>query len=185
MLNRLFAALVLLFATVPATAQSDVAQQQDSAVAASVTSPGGVLKIDLTINGEGRVGYRLSRQGRPVIGESHLGFLFTDQPQMLRNFEIAAQRTRDHDESWTTPWGEDRTIRDRYRELIIDLKERTGKKRQLRVEFRVYDDGLGFRYRLPARADGPWNIAEELTQFRIAQDGKAWWAPAFGTQDTN
>ena len=179
MLNRLIAALVLLIATVPATAQSDVAQQQGSAVATSVTSPGGVLKVDLTINGEGRVGYRLSRQGRPVIGESHLGFLFTDQPQMLRNFEIAAQRTRDHDETWTTPWGEDRTIRDRYRELVVDLKEKTGKKRQLTLEFRVYDDGIGFRYRLPARAEGPWNIAEELTQFRIAHDGKAWWAPAF------
>jgi alpha-glucosidase len=177
----LLAALSLLLA-VPAAAiaQSDVEQRHDYQLLTGVTSPGGTIRLDVTVNGEGRVGYQVSRQGKPVIGESHLGFLFTDQPQLLRNFELTGQRTSDHDESWTTPWGEDRTIRNRYRELVVDFREKSALRRRMTVEFRVYDDGLGFRYRLPAREDGkPTNIAEELTQFRIGQDGRAWWAPAF------
>ena len=180
MLIRLFAALALTLASTPIAAQSDVEQRHESGVVTSVASPSAMLKIDLTLNGEGRAGYRISRQGKAVMGESHLGFLFTDQPQMLRNFEIVAQRTRDHDETWTTPWGEDRTIRDRYRELLVDLQEKSSLKRRMSIEIRAYDDGVGIRYHLPARANNAaWNIAEELTQFRMAQDGKAWWAPAF------
>jgi alpha-glucosidase len=168
MLKRLFTALFLLIVAVPAVAQT-----------VTVQSPGNVLSVTLSLNGEGRAQYRVDRMGKPVIADSQLGFLFTDQPQMLRNFDIVGQRTSDHDETWTTPWGEDRTIRDRYRELVVDLAEKSSLKRRMSLEVRVYDDGLGIRYRLPARTGGSWNIAEELTQFRIAQDGKAWWAPAF------
>ena len=169
MLKRMFAAFVLLFVSVPAAAQT-----------ATVASPGEILSVTLSLNGEGRAQYRVDRQGKRVISDSQLGFLFTDQPQMLRNFEIVGQRTRDHDETWETPWGEDRTIRDRYREMVVDLQEKSGTKRRMAIEVRAYDDGIGLRYRLPAREGGKsTNIAEELTQFKIAQDGKAWWAPAF------
>ena len=169
MLIRLLAAIWLSMLAVPAMAQT-----------ASIGSPGKVLTVTFGLNGEGRMQYRVDRKGRPVIADSQLGFLFTDQPQMLRNFEIVAQRSSDHDDTWTTPWGEDRTIRNRYRELDVDLVEKTGLKRRLTIEFRVYDDGIGFRYRLPALPSGKaTNIAEELTQFRIASDGRAWWAPAF------
>jgi len=169
MLTRLLAALALLFLAAPAFAQN-----------VTVDSPGNVLRITLSLNGEGRAQYRVDRLGKPVIADSQLGFLFTDQPQMLRNFEVVGQRTRDHDETWTTPWGEDRTVRDHCRELIVDLQEKSSLKRRMTIEVRAYDDGIGFRYRLPARDGGKaTNIAEELTQFRVAQDGKAWWAPAF------
>ncbi|HXG81268.1 MAG TPA: glycoside hydrolase family 97 protein [Sphingomicrobium sp.] len=180
MLSRLFAAILLLFFTVPAHAQSDVEQRHGSGVLTSVSSPGGTIRVDVMLNEEGRAGYRIWRRQQPIVGESHFGFLFTDQPQMLRNFAVTGQRTRDHDETWQTPWGEDRTIRDRYRELVVDLQEKSSLKRRMSLEFRVYDEGVGIRYRLPARPNNAaWNIAEELTQFRIAQDGKAWWAPAF------
>ncbi|HET9397845.1 MAG TPA: glycoside hydrolase family 97 protein [Sphingomicrobium sp.] len=170
MLSRLIAALLLLlFIAAPAAAQTAIVQ-----------SPGDVLAVTVSLNGEGRAQYRIDRQGRAVISDSQLGFLFTDQPQMLRNFEIVGQRTGEHDETWPTPWGEDRTIRNRYRELVVDLAEKTGLKRRMAIEIRAYDDGIGIRYRLPARANNAaWNIAEELTQFKMAQDGKAWWAPAF------
>ncbi|MGI8931880.1 MAG: glycoside hydrolase family 97 N-terminal domain-containing protein [Sphingomicrobium sp.] len=169
MLTRLFVAFILLLVAVPAAAQ-----------VASIESPGKTLAVTLTLNGEGRMQYRVDRLGKPVIADSQLGFLLTDQPQMLRNFEIVAQRSSDHDDTWITPWGEDRTIRNRYRELDVDLVEKSGLKRRVGLEFRVYDDGVGFRYRLPARDGGKaTNIAEELTQFRIASDGRAWWAPAF------
>ena len=182
MLIRLIAAFVLLSVTVTgfSVAQSDVEQRPQSGVITSVLSPGAVLKVDVTLNGEGRVGYQVSRLGKPVVSESQLGFLFTDQPQMLRNFAMIGQKASDHDETWTTPWGEDRTIRNRYRELIVDFQEKSASKRRMSLELRVYDDGVGFRYRLPARENNAaWNIAEELTQFNVAQEGKAWWAPAF------
>ena len=170
MLIRLFTAIVLLFAvTAPAQAQ-DV----------SVASPGNVLGVTFSLNGEGRMQYRVDRLGKAVIANSQLGFLLTDQPQMLRNFAIVGRRTRNHDETWQQPWGEDRTVRDHYRELAVDLEEKSALKRRVTIEFRVYDDGVGFRYSLPARAGGAaTNIAEELTQFRVASEGRAWWAPAF------
>ena len=168
MLGRLCLLLALLFAA-PATA-ADV----------FLASPGKVLTVTLSLNGEGRANYRVDRLGKPVVADSQLGFLFTDQPQMLRNFEIIAERRRDQDETWTTPWGEDRSIRDHYREVTVDLAEKSSLKRRLTIEIRAYDDGIAFRYRFPDRAGGrAWNIAEELTQFAIASDGRAWWAPAF------
>lgn len=168
MLSRLCLLLALLLAG-PATA-ADVA----------LTSPGKVLTVTLSLNGEGRANYRVDRLGKPVVTDSQLGFLFTDQPQMLRNFEITAERRRDRDETWNTPWGEDRKIRDHYREVAVDLAEKSSLKRRLTIEIRAYDDGVAFRYRFPDRAGGKaWNIAEELTQFAIASDGRAWWAPAF------
>lgn len=166
MLTRLLALLALLIA---APAVADV----------SVSSPGGVLKVTIAAGGEGRVQYRVDRLGKPVIADSQLGFLFTDQPQFLRNWSISSSSTSDHDSTWETPWGEDRVIRDHHRSLLVNLSETSGPKRRYQLEVRAYDDGIAFRYRLPARADGAWNIAEELTQFRIARDGKAWWAPAF------
>jgi len=169
MLSQIVAVFALLFLAVPAAAQT-----------VSIDSPGKIIRVTLSLNGEGRAQYRVDRLGKPVIGDSQLGFLFTDQPQMLRNFEIVGQRSHDHDETWQTPWGEDRTVRDHYRELIVDLQEKSALKRRMSIEVRAYDDGVGLRYRLAALPNGAaWNIAEELTQFRIAQDGKAWWAPAF------
>ncbi len=169
MLTRCLVAFALLLAAAPALAQGIM-----------VESPTQVIRVTTTLNGEGRIQYRVDRLGKQVIADSQLGFLFTDQPQMLRNFAVVGSRTSDHDATWTTPWGEDRKIRDRYRELVVDLAETSNLKRKLSLEFRVYDDGVGFRYRLYARDGGQaTNITEELTQFRLASDGRAWWAPAF------
>src|SRR6202008_139617 len=109
-LFRVIAALVLCLVTVPAAAQ-DVAQAaQGSLSIASVSSPSGTLKVDVTLSPEGRAGYQVRREGKPVISESRLGFLFTDAPEMLRNFAFAGQSTRSFDERWEQPWGEYRTI---------------------------------------------------------------------------
>ena len=90
---RLFAAFVVTFVGVPAAAQ-DVAQAPSgSQIVASADSPSRVLHVDVTLNPEGRVGYMVSRLGKPVIAESRLGFLFTDAPEMLRNFEFAGRST--------------------------------------------------------------------------------------------
>jgi alpha-glucosidase len=145
------------------------------------TSPDGNIRVEVTINGEGRTGYRIWRGRSPIVAESHFGFLLTDAPQLLRNFElVSATPGAVVDQSWNQPWGEWRTIRDRHRPLTVTFQERTSLKRRMIVEFRIFDDGVGFRYRVPEQPNLKMlNIAEELTQFAIAQDGKAWWAPAF------
>ena len=178
-LFRVLGAFVLCLIAIPAAAQ-DVAQAAaGSQVIASVKSPAGTLRVDVTLNPEGRVGYAVSREGKPVIAESRLGFLFTNAPEMLRNFAFAGQSTRSFDDTWQEPWGEYRTIRNRYNELTVSFDETNWLKRRMTVMFRVYDDGVGFRYELPKRANFTQaDIADELTEFNVAEEGTAWWDEA-------
>jgi len=176
---RLLVAFVFFCFAVPAAAQ-DVAQAPPgSQIVASEDSPSKTIHVDVTVNAEGRVGYMVSRQGTPVIAESRLGFLFTDAPEMLRNFKAVGHTTRSFDQTWEEPWGEYRTIRDRYNELAISFDEQNWLKRRMTVVFRVFDDGVGFRYELFAAPGFTHaNIADELTEFNVAEPATAWWDEA-------
>jgi alpha-glucosidase len=106
--------------------------------------------------------------------------LFTDAPEMLRNFALAGQSTRTFDETWQQPWGEYRSIRNRYNELTVSFDEKNWDKRRMTVVFRIYDDGVGFCYEIPRHEKlAHANIADELTEFNVAEAGEAWWDPAF------
>ncbi|HXH52060.1 MAG TPA: glycoside hydrolase family 97 protein [Sphingomicrobium sp.] len=169
---RFLLALLALLGAAPSAAQTRTV--------ATRASPSGTLTLEVTINGEGRVGYAVARAGRPVIGESHLGFLFTDSRQMLRNMELLGTTTSSRDETWEQPWGEWRTVRDHHNELVATFQERDKLRRTMRVRFRIFDNAVAFRYELPRQPNLPRaNIVEELTQFRIVEPGEAWWAPAF------
>jgi alpha-glucosidase len=150
-----------------------------AATVARISSPGDVLTVTLEINDEGRPGYTVTRLGKPVIAESRLGFLLADAPKLERNFALASASTRSFDDTWEQPWGEWRFIRNHYNELRARFTEKTPPGRSLDVVFRVYDDGLGFRYEFP---DQPQlravNIAEELTEFAVVEPATAWWIPA-------
>jgi len=177
-LLRLLAA-VLAFVAVPVAAQTVAQAPSGSQIVASADSPSRTVHVDLTVNAEGRVGYMVSRLGRPVIAESRLGFLFTDAPEMLRNFKAAGHTTRSFDQSWEEPWGEYRTIRNRYNELAVSFDEQNWLKRRMTVVFRLFDDGVGFRYELfAAPGFSQANIADELTEFNVAEPGTAWWDEA-------
>jgi alpha-glucosidase len=148
--------------------------------AVNVSSPGGVLRVSVDVNGEGRPEYSVSRLGHIVISPSRLGFLFTDAPKFERNFTIAGHATRSADETWELPWGERRFVRNRFNELRVNLTEKAAPGRSLAIVFRVYDDGIGFRYEFPEQAGlSAVNIAEELTEFAVADPATAWWIPAF------
>ncbi|HYD38268.1 MAG TPA: glycoside hydrolase family 97 protein [Allosphingosinicella sp.] len=151
-----------------------------AAAPVQVSSPEGVLAVTVDVNGEGRPEYSVSRLGRPVILPSRLGFILTDAPKLERNFEIAASERRSADETWEQPWGERRFVRNRYNELRVRLAEKAAPRRTLDVVFRVYDDGVGFRYEFP---DQPTlrdvNIGEEITEFAVADPATVWWIPAF------
>lgn len=168
-LLQLFAALAVLLAF-PAVAQA----------APHATSPDGSIAVDVTSDGDGRVLYSISRNGKPIIAPSRLGFLFTDVAKLDRAIAVTGEETRDFDETWQQPWGEWSSIRNHYRELQVHFKETKGLGRVFTVTFRIYDDGVGFRYEFPDQPNMHGaNIAEELTEFAFAQDGTAWWKPAF------
>ncbi|HEX8584959.1 MAG TPA: glycoside hydrolase family 97 protein [Allosphingosinicella sp.] len=146
----------------------------------SVSSPDKVLTVTVDVNGEGRPEYSVSRLGEPLIAPSRLGFLLTDAPKLERNFEITSSATRSANERWELPWGERRFVQNRFNELRVSLTEKQDLKRRLDVVFRVYDNGLGFRYEFPGQPNlREVNIAEEITEFAVAQPATAWWIPAF------
>lgn len=147
---------------------------------ATATSPDGTVQVDVTIDGDGRAAYAVTRKGKQILAPSKLGFLFTDTVKIDRRLTVVGQETRDFDETWTQPWGEWKNIRNRYRELKVHLKETTTLARGFAVTFRLYEDGVGFRYEFPEQPNlAQANIAEELTEFAFASDGTAWWKPAF------
>jgi alpha-glucosidase len=118
--------------------------------------------------------------GRPVIAPSRLGFLQTDTAKLDRNFVVTADAATSHDDTWEQPWGERRFIRNRYTQLRVHLTERSGLQRRIDVVFRLYDDGIGFRYEFPDQPNlKTAKIGDELTEFAIIDSGTAWWIPAF------
>jgi alpha-glucosidase len=174
MLNRLIAMSALLFSTAVAAAATPPAP-----AAFSIASPDGRLSASITTDQEGRPSYRIDRDGKPVLGASRLGFIFLDTPKFERNLAISQPRTRRVDKQWEQPWGERRVIGNHYNELRVTLTETARPFRHFDVVFRVYDDGLGFRYEFPQQPGvGQLRIAEELTEFDLAEDATAWWIPA-------
>ena len=144
-----------------------------------IASPDGDLSVEVTTDNDGRPSYAVLRDGKPVITPSRLGLLFLDAPKFERNFVIAGHQARSFDETWEQPWGERHRIRNHYNELRLTLTEKNALKRSIDVVFRVYDDGLGFRYEFPDQAAlKEVKISEELTEFNIAEPATAWWIPA-------
>jgi alpha-glucosidase len=171
MLRAACLALIALSACLPVHAKPEVV--------ARVESPGRVLTVEIALD-EGRASYRVLRLGEEVVSPSRLGFLLRGAGgKFERNLSLASQSTRDHDETWELPWGESRTVRDHHRELRVRLVEGIEPRRALDVVFRVFDDGLGFRYEFP---DQPQLrdviIDDELTEFALAAPATAWWIPA-------
>jgi len=144
-----------------------------------VVSPDGRNEVTAEIRG-GRFYYSLQRDGRAVVEPSRLGFEFRGKPPLDRGLRIAGTARNTVDETWSQPWGEVREVRDHHNELRISLVEETASGRQLVVVFRVFNDGIGFRYELPEQPNlREFEITEELTEFVMADDARAWWIPAF------
>ena len=173
-----------LLATTAARAQDANPVEQAAPAAkplATATSPDKSIAVAIFIDGDGRPTYSVTRKGKAILGESRLGMAFTDAPKIERNIELIGKSTSSSDTSWTQPYGEWKTIRDNHTEFTVRFREKTGLKREMQVIFRIFDDGIGFRYFFPDQPNlHHANIADELTQFAFAQDGTAWWKPAYG-----
>lgn len=148
-----------------------------------LSSPGAINEIQFSLSAQGVPTYQVSHGAIQVLNPSELGFVFKDNDSLYRNFEIVAVERRSFDKEWDQVWGEKKTIRNNYNELAVQLQEKGAKKRKLNLEFRAYDDGVAFRYIFPEQGvkDSIF-IMDELTEFELAEDGKAWWIPAYDEQ---
>ena len=167
MLRFLIACLCLFWAS-PALADASF----------KATSPNGKILVEVG-SSFGEATYQISRAGKPVITRSKMGFLFTNAAKFDRSLSAISHTMRSFDETWDLPWGEAKSVVNRYNELTVTFEDGRGAPRQFSVTFRVYDDGVGFRYNFPDQPNlKQVAISEEMTEFNLAEDGTAWWIPA-------
>mgnify|MGYP003816618827 CR=1 FL=1 len=144
----------------------------------AISSPSGDLTVEFMLLAKGEPAYRVVYKGKPVVETSTLGFDFKGAPSLKAGFKITGQQTREFNETWTMPWGEQREVVNHYRELRVNLQERSGLKRQMNLVFRVFDDGLGFRYEFPKQPSmSEMVITDENTQFQLTSNPMCWWQP--------
>ncbi len=145
----------------------------------SVASPDGSLVVTFTLE-EGRPIYRVDRFGLPLIRPSRMGFVLQEQPPLVGPFRLVGLARDTVDTVWTQPWGEKKDIQSHYHELRMQLEESSDRLRRIDIVFRVFDEGVGFRYEWPAQPNlDRFVIMDELTEFRLAGDHTAWWIPAY------
>ena len=179
------------------------------AFSASVKSPNGNIELKFSVDDTGRPVYEMTYKGREVIKPSHLGLelakdrhssKWTNETDLMDKFIIADEKYSDFEETWQPVWGETKDILNKYNELAVTLKqvwqepkymgngENCGlaledHQREIIIRFRVYDEGIGFRYEFPQQKElNYFIIEEERTEFAMAGDHTAWWLP--GDYDT-
>lgn len=141
-----------------------------------VKSPGQNNELIFNLTQSGQPQYRFSSNGKSVIEPSLLGFEFEGIRKMTEGFEVVATEINTADTVWEQPWGEFKKIRDHHNELIIHLKD--GEGRLVDIIFRVFDDGLGFRYSFPKQPNlDKVKISNEITQFTFPFDNDVWSIP--------
>ena len=146
-----------------------------------VSSPDGNVELSFNLKDGHIPVYSLDYKGKPVVGESHLGFKLQGSG-MYDWFEISKTETREIDETWNPVWGEESQIRNHCNEMTVTLRQ-TSSNRFMKICFRVFDDGMGLRYEFPdQKSMAYFVITDELTEFAMTGDHTAWWIP--GDYDT-
>ena len=153
-----------------------------TAMAESITSPDGQLKLDFSVNTQGEPVYELSYKGKEVIKPSKLGLELKNDPGLMGGFACIDAKTSTFDETWEPVWGEVKSIRNHYNEMAVTLNQKA-QNRNIIIRFRLYNDGLGFRYEFPQQENlNYFVIKEEHSQFAMTGDHTAFWIP--GDYDT-
>lgn len=150
--------------------------------AQQVQSPNGTLKCTFSLTDKGQPSYRLDLGEKAVIKPSMLGFDLVDGSELRTGFELLDSEESTFDNTWQTVWGEESSIRNHYNQLIVKLHQK-GTARYMNIVFRLFDDGLGFRYEFPQQKGlNYFVIKEEDSQFAMTGDHMAYWIP--GDYDT-
>jgi hypothetical protein len=151
--------------------------------AQELLSPNKSFKFNFELK-NGTPFYQLSFNGKEVIEQSKLGLELVDIPSFLEGFQVLKSETNTVNETWSPILGEQSQIQNLYNELLVTLTQKDQKSRFIRIRFRLFNDGLGFRYEFPKQADlSYFTIKEEKTEFNLAGDHKTFWIP--GDYDTN
>lgn len=140
-----------------------------------VTSPDGTIRLAFAVDSAGRMTYSVTDGGVRLFEPSRLGFEAAEA-DLGDGFAVENVSRTSVDETWTQPWGENKENRSRYNEMAVRLRNGGGVRLTLR--FRVFDDGLGFRYEYEACGADSLRVTDELTEFRFAADGDSWTIPA-------
>jgi hypothetical protein len=144
----------------------------------TIFSPSKNIKVDFNLTKEGKPYYLVLKASEKVIDTSYLGFDFDNSIPFIDNFQIVKTSEREFNETWQMPWGEQLDVKNHYNELKVELQEISQLKRKLNIVFRVYDDGIGFRYEFPKQANFKEAvITNENTEFNLTEDYTTFWAP--------
>lgn len=154
-----------------------------TAIAQELRSPDGDLQLQFSLLSDGTPTYTLSFKGKTVINPSKLGFhLKNDKYSLLDGFAAAGVKHSRFDETWQPVWGETKNIRNQYNEMAVTLTQQPA-ERTMVIRFRLFNDGLGFRYEFPQQKNLTYFVVkEERTQFAMTGDHTAYWIP--GDYDT-
>lgn len=150
-----------------------------------LTSPDGRLQLSFDLTNDGTPTYKMDYNNKPVIATSRLGLELKNQKSLLDGFKMERVSRSSSDETWQPVWGEQSSIRNHYNEMAVCLSQPddNGHLREMIVRFRLYDDGVGFRYEWPAQDNFTYfTIKEERTEFAMTGDHTAYWIP--GDYDT-
>lgn len=149
----------------------------------SIKSPNGIVRLSFIKNENGNISYELLFNNKNVINPSLLGFKLSKPEVIMNQFDIIKIDSSSFDESWKPVWGEQSLIRNNYKELVTTLKA-TASNIIIKIIFRVYNEGVGFRYEFPQQENlNHFIIDDEYTQFSLTGDHKAFWIP--GDYDSN
>lgn len=147
-------------------------------------SPNRAITLIIRNTGSGEITYQVHYKNKPVIEPSRLGFVLNKPPLELTRFSIVSADSSQKDETWSPVWGETSQIRNHYKEVAVNLQDKSSSQIALRLRFRLFDDGIGFRYEFPQQtALNHFIVADERTEFRLAADHQTLWMP--GDYDSN
>ncbi len=146
------------------------------------SSPDGSVILSFSLKNDGTPSYKVTYKNKPVINESTLGFTLKKAEPLTNNFKVVDTKKSTFRETWKPVWGEESEILNHYNELLVSL-EQNNTKRKMNIRFRVYNEGVGFRYEFPSQKELTYFVVEEeLSQFAMTGDHTAWWIP--GDYDT-
>ncbi|CAM1343326.1 glycoside hydrolase family 97 protein [Tenacibaculum amylolyticum] len=155
-----------------------VSCKKETTRATNVTSPNKVLKVAFGLNKEKQPFYLVKKEDKTVIDTSYLGFEFKNAKALKHGLKISSTKETTFNETWQMPWGEQLDVVNNYNELKVDLEEENEPNRKFSVVFKVYNDGIGFRYEFPKQQGvDEVLITEENTEFNLTEDYKTFWIP--------